>query len=112
MDPRFGPGPWTTYMYMDPVHGPPIFLTRKKGIISWSLEKAHKLSLNSTRLINTGTINTDNGHFFLAQSTNSHRKLASLIQTHVINCVFLKLYFVKVMKPLIDSMSMSTALTR
>ena len=28
MDPPFGPGPWTTYM--DPVHGPPIYLLRKK----------------------------------------------------------------------------------
>ena len=32
MDPPFGPGPWTTYM--DPVHGLPIFLTRKKEKIT------------------------------------------------------------------------------
>ena len=39
--------------------------------LSLSLGKAHTIS--STRLIRT-PINADNGHLFLAQSTNSHRK--------------------------------------
>ena len=42
---------------------------------------AHALSQNdSTRLMQT-PINMDNGHLFLAQSTNSHRKTTSLMQT-------------------------------
>ena len=40
----------------------------------------HLFSLNSTRLIRT-TVNVDNGYFFLVRSTDSHRKLTSLIRT-------------------------------
>jgi len=49
------------------------------GQFSLSLGKALTFSLNSTRLIQT-PINADNGHLFLAQSTDSHRKL-NLVDT-------------------------------
>ena len=54
---------------------------RYYGHFSLSLgKKALTLSLNSTRLIRT-PINADNGHLFLAQSTDSHRKSTLLMRT-------------------------------
>ena len=48
-------------------------------ICPWG-KKALTFSLNSTRLIRT-PVNADNGHLFLAQSTNSHRKPTLLMRT-------------------------------
>ena len=59
---------------------PVLWTPRYYGRFSLSLGKAHTFFLNSTRLIRT-PVNTDNGHFFLAPSTNSHRKLTSVIRT-------------------------------
>ena len=72
----------------------------------------HIQSLNSTRLIGT-PINTDNGHLFLAQSTNSHRKSTLLMWTlHYQLYVVINLSFLKVKSPSVDSMSMFCALPR
>ena len=78
--------------------------------LSLSLGKVHTIS--STRLIRT-PINVDNGHLFLAQSTDSHRKSTSLMWTlHYQLYVVINLSFLKVKSPSVDSMSMFWALPR
>ena len=79
---------------------------RYYGQFSLSLGKVHTFSLNSSCLIPTSA-NADNVHFFLAQSTNSHRKSTSLILTlHYQLCVVINLSFFKVKNLSVDSMSM------
>ena len=79
--------------------------------LSLSLGKAHTIS--STRLIRT-PINADNGHLFLAQSTNSHRQSTLLMWTlhyqHYQLYVVINLSFLKVKNLSVDSMSMFWAL--
>ena len=76
--------------------------------LSLSLGKAHTIS--STRLIRT-PINVDNGHLFLAQSTDSHRKSTLLMWTlHYQLYVVINLSFLKVKNLSVDSMSMVWAL--
>ena len=76
--------------------------------LSLSLGKAHTIS--STRLIRT-PINVDNGHLFLAQSTDSHRKSTLLMWTlHYQLYVVINLSFLKVKNLSVDSMSMLWAL--
>ena len=76
--------------------------------LSLSLGKAHTIS--STRLIWT-PINADNGHLFLAQSTNSHRQSTLLMWTlHYQLYVVINLSFLKVKNLSVDSMSMVWAL--
>ena len=58
---------------------------RYYGQLSLSLEKALEFSLNSTCLIRT-LVNANHGLSFLAQSTESHRKSSSLMQTPI-NCL-------------------------
>ena len=78
--------------------------------LSLSLGKVHTIS--STRLMRT-PINVDNGHLFLAQSTDSHRKSTSLMWTlHYQLYVVINLSFLKVKSPSVDSMSMFWALPR
>ena len=78
--------------------------------LSLSLGKVHTIS--STRLIRT-PINVDNGHLFLAQSTDSHRKSTSLMWTlHYQLYVVINLSFLKVKSPSVDSMLMFWALPR
>ena len=49
-------------------------------------------------------LNADNGHFFLAQSTDSHGKSTSLMQTlHYQLCAVIDLSFLKVKRPSVDS---------
>ena len=49
-------------------------------------------------------LNADNGHFFLAQSTDSHRKSTSLMQTLDYQlCAVIDLSFLKVKRPSVDS---------
>ena len=79
--------------------------------LSLSLGKAHTIS--STCLIRT-PINADNGHLFLAQSTNSHRQSTLLMWTlhyqHYQLYVVINLSFLKVKNLSVDSMSMFWAL--
>ena len=75
-----------------------------------SLGKALKFSLNSTHLIQT-PINADNGHLFLAQSTDSHSKLTSkTLHYQLCVIILIDLSFLKVKKPSFDSMLMFPAL--
>ena len=49
-------------------------------------------------------LNADNGHFFLAQSTDSHGKSTSLMQTLDYQlCAVIDLSFLKVKRPSVDS---------
>ena len=83
---------------------------RYYGQFSLSLGKIHTFSLNSTRLIRT-SVNADNGHLFLAQSTNSHRKSTLLMPTlHYQLCVVINLSFFQVKNLSVDRMSMFPAL--
>ena len=67
-------------------------------------------TISSTRLIRT-PINVDNGHLFLAQSTDSHRKSTLLMWTlHYQLYVVINLSFLKVKNLSVDSMSMLWAL--
>ena len=85
--------------------------TRYYGQFSFSQGKVHIFSLNSSCLVRTSA-NADNGHLFLAQSTNSHRKSTSLKPTlHYQLCVvIINLSFFKVKNLSVDSMSMSLGL--
>ena len=61
--------------------------------------KAHTFSLNSTDLIRT-LVYTYNGHQFLAQSTDSHRKSTSLMRTlHYVLLAVIDFSFLKVKSP-------------
>ena len=70
------------------------------GQFPLSPAKALAFSLNSTRLIWT-LVNGENGHSILAQSTNSHRKPATLMRTFRYQlCAVIDLSFVKARNPL------------
>ena len=79
------------------------------GQFSLSLEKALTFSLNSTRLIRT-QVNADNGHLFLAQSTNSHRKPTLLMRTRHYQPLGIRPFFLEGKEPSVASMSMFPAL--
>lgn len=60
--------------------------------------KALTFSLNSSRLIRS-LVNGENGHSILAQSTNSHRKPATLMRTFLYQlCAVIDVSFLKVKK--------------
>ena len=77
-------------------------------VLSLSPGKGLTLSLNSTRLIRT-PVNTDHGHFFLAQSTDFHRTPTSLKRTfHYQLCSVTDLSFVKEGKKTVVNVPNST----
>ena len=75
---------------------------------------AFTFSINSTSLdTTTERNNKKNGHLFLAQSTNSHRKailLSNAVTSLSTACCYRLIFFWKKKNPSVDSMSMFPAL--
>ena len=84
---------------------------RYYGQFSLSLGKVLTFSLNSTRFTIGTPVNAENGHIFLTQTTNFHRKPTSLMRTLRNQlCAVIDLSSLNVKHPSVDSMSMFPAL--
>ena len=75
------------------------------GQFALSVGKTRTFSLNSTCFTRT-PVNADNGHLFLVQSTNSYKKLTSLMWAPMLlSTVFCNNLFFNDKKPSVDTLS-------